>query len=125
MVDGDVLNDVIIPTTNVDRLLPDGTRHEEEVINKSQIFITSAGFKNSFAYERLIEMLIQSIIEPDEYMVIGGSYEIPVIEGLLNKDFVQQLKLQGTFKEESFDREYKQLCTHKIIVNCWEILRAF
>ena len=39
---------------------PDGTRHKEEVINKSQIYITTAGWKNSFAYDKLIELLIQS-----------------------------------------------------------------
>jgi hypothetical protein len=26
LINGDILNEVIIPTTNVDRLLPDGTR---------------------------------------------------------------------------------------------------
>ena len=35
LIDGDTLNEIIIPTTNVDRLLPDGTRHKEEVVNKS------------------------------------------------------------------------------------------
>ena len=39
LIDGDILNEVVIPTTNVDRLLPDGTRHKEEVVNKSQIYI--------------------------------------------------------------------------------------
>lgn len=39
-------------------------------------------------------------------MVLGGTYEIPVAEGLLNPDFVTQLKLQDTFNEDSFDREY-------------------
>lgn len=38
-MDGDVLNEIIIPTTNVDRLLPDGTRKPEELVNKSQTFI--------------------------------------------------------------------------------------
>lgn len=109
LIDGDILNEVIIPTTNVDRLLPDGTRHKEEVINKSQIYITTAGWKNSFAYDKLIELLIQSVIEPDRVMIIGGTYETPVTEGLLDEDFVDQLKLQGTFKEESFDREYRSL----------------
>jgi hypothetical protein len=109
LIDGDILNEVIIPTTNVDRLLPDGTRHKEEVINKSQIYITTAGWKNSFAYDKLIELLIQSVIEPDRVMIMGGTYETPVTEGLLDEDFVDQLKLQGTFKEESFDREYRSL----------------
>jgi hypothetical protein len=49
LIDGDILNEVIIPTTNVDRRLSDGTRHKEENVNKSQIYITTAGWKNSFA----------------------------------------------------------------------------
>lgn len=109
LIDGDILNEVIIPTTNVDRLLPDGTRHKEEVINKSQIYITTAGWKNSFAYDRLIELLVQSIISPDEVMVIGGTYETPVTEGLLNEDFIDQLKISGTYNDESFDREYRSI----------------
>lgn len=109
LVDGDALNEIIIPTTNVDRLLPDGSRHPEEVINKSQIFITTAGWKNSFSYDKLIEILIDSIIEPDSFMVLGGTYETPVAEGLLNEDFVDQLKLQGTFNDSSFDREYRSV----------------
>lgn len=49
LVDQTMLNEVIIPTMNVNRRLPDGTRHEEEVVNKSQIFVTTAGWKNTFA----------------------------------------------------------------------------
>ncbi len=106
LIDGDVLNEVIIPTTNVDRRLSDGSRHKEENVNKSQIYITTAGWKNSFAYEKLIELLINSIIDPDEYMIMGGTYETPVVSGLLDEDFVEQLRLQGTFNDESFNREY-------------------
>ena len=109
LIDGDILNEVIIPTTNVDRLLPDGSRHKEENVNKSQIYITTAGWKNSFAYDRLIELLVQSVIAPDEVMVIGGTYETPVTEGLLNEDFVEQLKISGTYNDESFDREYRSI----------------
>lgn len=109
LIDQTALNEIIIPTTNVDRLLPDGTRDESEVVNKSQIYITTAGWKNSFAYDKLIELLIQSLIKPDQVMVIGGTYETPIIEGLLNEDFVDQLKLSGTFNQDSFDRQYRSM----------------
>ncbi len=109
LIDGDILNEVIIPTTNVDRRLSDGSRHKEENVNKSQIYITTAGWKNSFAYHKLIEMLINSILEPDEYMIMGGTYETPVISGLLDEDFVEQLRLQGTFNDESFNRQYRSI----------------
>lgn len=109
LIDQNALNEIIIPTTNVDRLLPDGTRDKNENVNKSQIYITTAGWKNSFAYDKLIELLIQSLIEPDQVMIMGGTYETPVIEGLLSEDFVDQLKLQGTFNDDSFDREYRSI----------------
>ena len=57
-VDGTILNEVIIPVMNVSRRLPDGTSHDEEVLNKSQIFVTTAGWKNTFAYDKLIQMLV-------------------------------------------------------------------
>ena len=109
LIDQTMLNEVIIPTTNVNRQLADGTRDSKEVVNKSQIYITTAGWKNSFAYDKLIQLLIRSLIQPDEVMIMGGTYETPILEGLLDEDFVQQLKLSGTFNEDSFDRQYRSL----------------
>jgi len=109
LIDGDILNEIIIPTTNVDRLLADGERVPDETVNKSQVYITTAGWKNSFAYKKLVELLIQSVLDPDEVMIMGGTYETPVIEGLLNEDFVDKLKLQGTYNDASFDREYRSI----------------
>ena len=106
LIDQTALNEIIIPTTNVDRRLPDGSRVPGEVVNKSQIYITTAGYKNSFAYDKLCELLVESIIEPDKTMIMGGTYETPVTEGLLNEDFVEELKMSGTFNEASFEREY-------------------
>ena len=111
LIDQTALNEIIIPTTNVNRLLPDGTRHSEQVINKSQIYITTAGYKNTFAYSKLIQLLIQSLIQPNEVMIIGGTYQIPVAEGLLDEDFVEQLKISGTFNQDSFDRQYRSVWT--------------
>lgn len=125
LIDQTALNEIIIPTTNVNRLLPDGTRHKEEVVNKSQIYITTAGYKNTFAYEKLIELLILSVIDPDEVMIIGGTYITPVTEGLLDEDFVDQLKMTGTFNEDSFEREYQPHEQYSLnIENCWKLLRA-
>lgn len=107
LIDQTLLNEVIIPTMNVDRRLADGSRHEEEVVNKSQIYVTTAGWKNSFAYEKLIQILIQQIIEPNEAVVLGGSWRIPVMEKLLKKSFVEELKLDGTYNDSSFAREYE------------------
>lgn len=107
LVDQTMLNEVIIPTMNVDRRLADGSRHEEEVINKSQIFVTTAGWKNSYAYEKLIQTLIQQIIDPDQAVVLGGTWRVPVMEKLLRKSFIEELKLDGTYNDSSFAREYE------------------
>ena len=111
LIDKDILNEVIIPTTNIDRQLSDGSKDRKEVVNKSQIYITTAGYKNTFAYDKLIQLLIQSIIEPDETFIMGGTYETPVRAGLLNQDFVDQLKLSGTYNQDSFDRQYRSIWT--------------
>ena len=107
LVDQTILNEVIIPTMNVDRRLADGSRNEDEVINKSQIFVTTAGWKNSYAYEKLIQTLIQQIIEPDQAVVLGGTWRVPVMEKLLRKSFIEELKLDGTYNDSSFAREYE------------------
>lgn len=107
LVDQTMLNEVIIPTMNVDRRLADGSRHEEEVTNKSQIFVTTAGWKNSFAYEKLIQTLIQQIMDPGQAIVLGGTWRVPVMEKLLRKSFIEELKLDGTYNDSSFAREYE------------------
>ena len=107
LVDQTMLNEVIIPTMNVNRRLPDGSRHEEELVNKSQIFVTTAGWKNTFAYEKLIQTLIQQIIEPEEAIVLGGTWRVPVMEQLLQRSFIEELKMDGTYNDASFAREYE------------------
>lgn len=107
LIDQTLLNEVIIPTMNVDRRLADGSRIEQETVNKSQIYVTTAGWKNSFAYEKLIELLIRQIIYPDEAVVMGGTWRIPVMEKLLKKSFIEELKLDGTYNDASFSREYE------------------
>ncbi len=92
---------------NVNRRLPDGSRHEEELVNKSQIFVTTAGWKSTFAYEKLIQTLIQQIIEPEEAIVLGGTWRVPVMEKLLQRSFIEELKLDGTYNDASFAREYE------------------
>ena len=107
LVDGTLLNEVIIPTMNVDRLLPDGSRQEKEIVNKSQIYVTTAGWKNTFAYEKLMMVLLEQVTGSESAIVMGGTWRIPVAEGLLAKNFVQQLKLDGTYNDSSFGREYE------------------
>ena len=92
---------------NIDRLCMDGTTQTEETLNKAQIFITTAGEKNSFAYKKLIQFLVRMIVEPDKAFVMGGTWRIPVLVGLQSRTFTEDLKRDGTFNEASFGREYE------------------
>ena len=106
-VDGDILSQVIIPTMNVSRRCLDGSVHPEETLNKSQIYVTTAGWKNTFAYDKLIQLLVWMITQPEKAIIMGGTWRIPVLVKLLDKNFLQDLKNDGTFNEASFDREYE------------------
>lgn len=107
LIDPQTLNEVILPTMVIDRRLSDGSQQREEMLNRSQIYITTAGWKNSFAYSKLIELLIQMITDPSEAFVMGGTWRVPVMEGLQPKSFIQEMKLDGTYNDDSFSREYE------------------
>ncbi|MCI7441990.1 MAG: hypothetical protein MSA89_02710 [Clostridium sp.] len=52
-------------------------------------------------------MLVWEIIKPEQSIIMGGTWRIPVLIGLQSKSFIQDLKQDGTFNESSFDREYE------------------
>ena len=105
-MDGKILQEILIPTMNISRMCADGTTQMDEILNQAQLYITTAGYKSTFAYQKLITTLVQMIIEPDKGFILGGTYRVPIAFDMLNKNFVSDLKREGTFNEASFDREY-------------------
>lgn len=103
--DGELLNSVVLPLMNVSRRTPKGEVNPNEP-NQQQLYMTSAGVKSSYAYERLIDVLEMSIIDPRQAFVWGCDYRIPVMHGLLDRQFIQELKMSPTYQEETFAREY-------------------
>ena len=94
---------------NVSRRCANGQTNPEETLNKSQIYVTTAGWKGTFAYDKLIQMLIWQILKPGTAVVLGGTWRVPVLMELLDKNFVKDLKADGTFNETSFAREYESI----------------
>lgn len=39
-------------------------------------------------------------------MALGGDYKLAILEGAVKEDMVDEMKLNGTYNEASFDREY-------------------
>ena len=109
-VDQKILQEVIIPTMNVSRRCMDGNVREDEVLNQSQIFITTAGYKSTYSYEKLIQLLVRMTTRNDA-LVMGGTWRIPVVMGLQPKNFINDLRNDSTFNEASFGREYESKWT--------------
>ena len=106
-IDDKILREVIIPVMAISRRAKDGTTWEPESLNKSQIYITTAGNKGTYPYQRLISFLVRMVTQPDRCMVLGGTWRTPVGVGLQSKTFIADQKNEGTFNEASFDREYE------------------
>jgi hypothetical protein len=71
--------------------------------------MTSAGVKTSFAYDLLVDDLIDCIIHPESTFVFGCDYRVPILHGLLDKTYINKLKTSSSFSEDSFAREYASI----------------
>ena len=94
-IDDTILREVIIPVMAISRRARDGTTNEKEPLNKSQIYITTAGYKGTFPYDRLIGFLVRMVTQPDRCLVLGGTWRTPVGVGLQSKTFITDQKNEG------------------------------
>ena len=108
LIDGETLADVIIPMMNIPRQHSGGGVNPTEP-HAQQVYITSAGSKNTFAYERLIELTTLGVIDQEDYFICGAGYELPLIYGLFDKKTIQDQKLSSSFSAESFARESQSI----------------
>lgn len=106
-IDGKILQEVLIPMMSISRRCADGTKQPDETLNKAELYITTAGYKNSFPYNKLIQVLVKMITEPGTAFILGGTYKIPVLLGQYEKTFVQDQRRDETFNEAAFGREYE------------------
>ena len=110
MMDGDAVNEVIIPLMNVDRRTVAGLLNPTEP-HAAQTMITTAGYKGTYAHDRTLECLVDMALEPDKAFCFGGDYRIPVMHGLLSIDKVKDKLQASSYKLESFLREYMSVWT--------------
>ena len=110
-IDKTILQEVLIPVMNISRRCLDGTTQSDEPLNQSELYITTAGYKTDYAYEKLIQLLVEMIVNPGEAFIMGGTYRIPVLAGLYDKSIIDNLKRDDTYNEASFEREYESKWT--------------
>ena len=106
--DEEAINSVVIPLVNVSRRLPNNTVNEKEP-NQQIIATTSAGSKTSFAYERLIDTFENAIIDPEHAFMFGCDWRLPAMHGLIDKQYINKLKMSPSYNAESFATEYLSL----------------
>lgn len=94
----------------VPRRGPNGLVDPDEP-HAQQIYITSAGTKTSYAYDKLIELIVQEAITPENVFVCGSSYELPVHYGLLNKKLILDEQFSSSTSNDSFARELASIWT--------------
>ena len=104
--DGDAISKIILPHMNDSRRTANGLVNPYEKINTQVIYATSAGTKSSFAYEALLDTFEKAIIDPKHNFAIGLDYRIPVLHGLINGDYVRNLKMSPSYSEQTFAAEY-------------------
>ncbi|MCI6883266.1 MAG: hypothetical protein MR841_09510 [Lactobacillus johnsonii] len=100
------VNEVYIPLLNEPRKMYNGLINPYEP-QSQQIYITTAGYQNTFAYQKLIEILCRSVLEPEKYFVLSGSYRIPLSCGLTAQKQIEDVINSPSFSKSSFEREYE------------------
>jgi len=108
--DQDLLNQVVLPLMTKDRHMVNGLINQSEP-QHAQIYSTSASSKATYAYEKLIEVLMKSVMVPEDNFVMGIDVRIPILHGLVSKKHIQDQRISGTFKEGDFAREYLSIWT--------------
>lgn len=100
-----VINEEIIPLMNAPRTTCRGQINPHEP-HAQKVYITTAGYMGTFAYDKNIETLCYSVVDPDNYMVLGGSYVIPLMHGRLIESQMREIISSPTYDRDSLEREY-------------------
>lgn len=131
LMNGDEVNEIIIPLMNVDRRTMSGLINPTEP-HAAQTMITTAGYRGTYAHDRTLETLVDMAIEPGKAFCFGGDFRIPVMHGLLSADKVKEKLKNSSYKLESFLREYMSVWSggsedsyysYELISQCRKLVR--
>ena len=99
------VNEELLPLMNSPRIQYDGTINPHE-IQAQKMYVTTAGYQGTFAYDKCLETLCYSVIDPDHYMCLGGSYVVPLMHGRLEEQTMREILSSPSFDRGSMEREY-------------------
>lgn len=114
--------EIVAPMLVISRKV-NGVIDPDEVLNQNAIYVTSAGYKGTYAYDKLIDCLCHMVADKEfEAFVVGGDWKLPVVEGLQPANFIQNQEFSNSMDASGFEREYKLLLYSINITNCWKVL---
>lgn len=99
------VNEELLPLMNSPRIQYNGEINPHE-IQAQKMYVTTAGYQGTFAYDKCIETLCYSVIDPDHYMCLGGSYVVPLMHGRLEEQTMREILSSPSFDRGSMEREY-------------------
>ena len=100
------INESILPLMNISRRTMRGVLNPNEPFNAQKIFVTSAGYMGTFAYDKMLETLFYMVLYPEDYMMITIDYRVPLEAGLIDEKTIREVRSNPSFDRGSFEREY-------------------
>jgi hypothetical protein len=106
----DILNEAIIPRMANDRLSSFQGKKDANEIHKFEWYITTSGTRQSFAFEKMKEILGE-MAQGKSAFNLGAGFELACMHEQLSETFINDLKNRPTFNPLSFAREYESIWT--------------
>jgi len=126
-----IFNETILPLMANNRIAMCKEVNPQE-IHKGMLYVTTAGTKQGFAYQKCMEVL-HKMVEDKSSFCIGNGYELPCMHNQLDINYVEELQQSDSFNKLGFDREYnsywtgssdKSLVHYEDLVSCRTIPKA-
>ena len=99
------VSEVALPMLSKDRATLMGVINPNEP-QAQKIFVTTAGYQGTFAYDKLLATIAQSVLEPDKYIFLSGDYRLPMYHHLVSESEVKDKLNDPSYSKDSFEREY-------------------
>lgn len=83
--------------------------YKHMVERNEEIYMTSAYFKSSWAWKLLQDYTINMIKDRGKYFVVGIPYQMSIMEGMLDREQVEDEMMESNFNQTNFQMEMECL----------------
>jgi len=105
LIKKEIMETILIPTLIIKRQLPNGTVDPDE-LNHQELYLTSAYFKSHDCYRKFVSFT-KDMVKKDNVFVCAFGWEIPVMYGLFDEEYLQELKEKDDYNPLTHAMEYE------------------